>query len=241
MKKQILAVGALLATTCLINAAVLVGWDFDPLAGGGNDFGPSPYSPTTVASNVITGGLVRGSGVGTAGQGAGNAWGGNAFISGTFEDAVTGNKFATFTVQASPGYTLSFTSIDAYNVRRSNTGPTTGQWQYSLDGINFVNIGSEITWGATTTSAGNTQSAIDLSSITALQNLSDSTVVTFRVVTWGGSGATGTWYLNDPNGSPGIDFSVSGTISPVPEPASAVMLAGGVGMILLNFRRKRIS
>jgi PEP-CTERM putative exosortase interaction domain len=30
-------------------------------------------------------------------------------------------------------------------------------------------------------------------------------------------------------------------LTAVPEPASAVMLAGGVGMILLNFRRKRIS
>jgi hypothetical protein len=135
--------------------------------------------------------------LGTGGTAASNAWGG------------TGNGSASFTVKANAGYTLNLTQISAYNVRRSSAGATTGQWAYSLDGTTFVNIGSAITWGSTTTSSGNAQPAITLSSISALQNLPATTTVTFRVTLTGAT--TGTWYLNQFQA--GDDFVVTGTVN----------------------------
>lgn len=191
---------------------VIAGWDFDPLTGGTDNFGPSPFTPTSSNSNAIIGGLTRGSGVAVTGAAAGNAWGGAAWeTSASSATAITNNEFVTFTVTANANYLVSLSSISAYNIRRSSTGPATGLWQYQINGGSFVGIGSEITWGVNTTSAGNAQSAIDLSGISALQNIPNGTVVTFRIVNYNSSG-TGTWYLNDPAGTPGDDFIVNGYV-----------------------------
>jgi hypothetical protein len=175
----------------------IAGWDFNSLSG----YGSSPQAATNSDANITVGGLTRASGFETGGTAASNAWGG------------TGNGTATFTVKANSGYTLSLSEISAYNIRRSGTGSTTGQWAYSLDGTNFTNIGSAITWGNTTTSSGNSQSAISLIGISALQNLSDATTVTFRIVNTGGT--TGTWYLN--NFQTGDDFIIQGYVKSVPQ------------------------
>lgn len=191
--------------------AVVVGWDFSTLLGGTNNFGPSPYAPTTTATGVTITGLTRGTGVGTTGTGAANAWGGNDFASTTQVDAITNNDFVTFQITVNSGFTLSLTSVEPYNIRRSNTGPTTGIWQYRINTGSFVDIGTAITWGTVTTAVGNPQSSIDLSSITALQNLTAGTVVTFRVVNWSGA-AAGTWYFNDPSDTTPDDLVIKGTL-----------------------------
>ncbi|MEI8374978.1 MAG: autotransporter-associated beta strand repeat-containing protein [Planctomycetota bacterium] len=81
----------------------------------------------------------------------------------------------------------------------------------------FTDIGSAITWGSDTSSTGNLKAAIDLSGFTALQNIAAGTPVTFRVVTWGGSGAGGTWYINNITGNDlQIDGALSAAYTPVP-------------------------
>jgi hypothetical protein len=194
---------------------VLAGWDFSTLT----NYGASPQAASTTGSNVTIGGLTRGSGIASLSGAAAAAWGGNDFriAASTFTTAVTDSEFATFTVKANTGATLSLSSISAYNIRRSGTGPATGRWQYSVNGTTFTDIGTDITWGGTTSAAGNTQAAITLSGISALQNLTSSTTVTFRVVLWGASGAAGTWYLNN-FGTPTTnnDFIVNGTVKTTP-------------------------
>ena len=176
--------------------STIVGWDFNGLS----NYGSSPQAPGTTAANVTATGLAR-SGLGTGGTAASNAWGG------------TGNGSASFTVKANTGYTLSLTQISAYNVRRSSSGATTGQWAYSLDGSAFVNIGSAIAWGNVTSgTGGNPQTDISLSGISALQNLSSTTTVTFRVTLTGASSGSGTWYLNNLS-TAGDDFVVTGTVT----------------------------
>jgi hypothetical protein len=171
----------------------IAGWDFNGLT----SYGSSPQSPTNSAANVTVVGLTRASGFGTGGTAASNAWGG------------TGNGTATFTIKANSGYSLSLSEISAYNVRRSSSGATTGQWAYSLDGSTFTNIGSAITWAdGASASSGHSQNYISLIGISALQNLSSATTVTFRIVNSGGS--TGTWYLN--NYQTGDDFIVYGKV-----------------------------
>src|SRR5690554_3325205 len=102
-------------------------------------FGQSPFTASTTADNLVVGGLTRGSGIGTTGTPAANAWGGTGFSATSAVEAVDENEFVTFTITADAGYTFSIESIEPYNIRRSNAGPNTGQWQYQLDGGTFVN------------------------------------------------------------------------------------------------------
>jgi len=182
----------------------IVGWDFanGSYPGGNGNFGASPAAANTVAANVTSTGLTR-SGLGTAGTAGASSWGGSATAAG-----ISGS--ASFTVKANDRFVLSLTQISAYNVRRSSSGPTTGQWAYSLNGVDFVNIGSAIAWGSGTAAAGNAQTAITLSGILALQNIPATTTVTFKLTVTGSSG-TGTWYLN--NFQTGDDFVVTGTVA----------------------------
>jgi hypothetical protein len=137
-------------------------------------------------------------------------------------------------ITANTVFTVSFSDIASYKIRRSATGPSTGQWQYQLGVGAFENIGSAITWGSTTSATGNTQAAIDLSAIPSLQNVAAGTPVTFRVVTWGATNTGGTWYLNDPLDTTPNDFIINGTV--IPEPSSALL--GGLGLLALLRRRR---
>ncbi|MCZ2389459.1 MAG: carboxypeptidase regulatory-like domain-containing protein [Acidobacteria bacterium] len=201
---------------------MLGGWDIS----GSTNFGPDGFYPTSPDPDtedrcaLVTGlqrhwNLVNGSG-------AGKAWGGNGFSTTAtgLSDAISAGNFVSFSVKAVPGLSLSLTEIGPYNVRRSATGPTSGQWQYSKDGLTFTNIGPVLTWGSVTSSAGNSQSPVDLTAIADLQGISGSTVVVFRLALWGATGSGGTWYLNN-WGTPdsNLDFTINGTTAFAPTAA----------------------
>ena len=202
------------------SAAVIMGWDFSTLAGGSNSFGPSPYAPGTTVANITAGGLTRGSGIGTTGSGAADAWGGNNLTATSEAAAITAGDYATFSVTANTGYSLSLSDIGAYNIRRSTTGPTTGIWQYSTNGTAFTDIGSAITWGSTTSSSGNAETSINLSGIGTLQSVAAGTTVTFRVVSWAQTASGGTWYFNDPTKTTANDLILDGTVAAGSTPAA---------------------
>jgi hypothetical protein len=210
-------------------SGVLAGWDFNGLTAAG----VSPQAPTTTNTNVTVGGLTRGSAFGTTGSPAGNAWGTSVSVTSptSATSAVTANSFITFTVKANTGYTLSLSNIPAYNVRRSGTGPTSGQWQYSTNGTTFTDIGSSITWGSVTSgSSGNPQIAISLSGISALQSLPATTTVTFRCAVWGATGTSGSWYLNQ--FQTGDDFVVAGTVASTNStPSPSISTSGSLSAV----------
>ncbi len=221
------------------NAAVIAGFDFSTLAGGTNNFGTSPLVSTTTAANTTNTGIVRGSGVGTTGTGAARGFGGNDFTGTSAATAVGLNEFFTVGVTAATGYSVSFSDLGAYNIRRSGTGPTTALWQYQIGAGTFTDIGTAFTIGANTAAAGNVQASVSLSGITALQTVAAGTTVTFRLVEWGASGTGGTFYLNDPvAGNTASDFTVNGSIlTAVPEPQAASLL-GALGVLGLIRRRR---
>jgi uncharacterized repeat protein (TIGR01451 family) len=62
----------------------------------------------------------------------------------------------------------------------------------------------------------NTASSLDTINLTGfpdLQNVGAPTNVTFRIVNWGGTGGTGTWYIFDTTNSTALDFVVQGIVS----------------------------
>jgi endonuclease G len=200
------------ASVTISNPVTLVGWDMHGLSGGNNIWGPSPYAASATNANLtVTTGLTRGSGVGTTGNGANRAWGGNNWVSASESAAITDNRFATFAVAAQAGYRVSFASISPFSYRRSTTGPTTGELQYMIgsSGV-FSNIASF------SYSSINTASSLDTINLTGfpdLQNVGAPTNVTFRIVNWGGTGGTGTWYIFDTTNSTALDFVVQGIVS----------------------------
>ena len=178
---------------------VLAGWDVSGLS----EYGTSPLTASSTNPNITIGGLTRGSGVGTGGTAAWDAWGGTTWNSANLLNAINANQFVTFTLSPKVGYTLFLASISAYKIRKSDTGPITGQWQYQIGSGSFTDIGSAITWGTN-------NAAIDLTEISALQSLPQGTTVTFRIVNYNASSSSGTWYINDLTIDAGNDFAING-------------------------------
>src|SRR5262249_38963767 len=120
--------------------------------------------------------------------------------------------FVTFTVTAAPGFRVSFSSIARFDYRRSMTGPPSGRLQYQVGAGSFVD-GPLLNYSSMS-SSGASLGAMDLSSFADLQNVAGGTVVTFRIVNWGG-GSGGTWYVFDTANTTALDLDVQGTVSPV--------------------------
>jgi DNA/RNA endonuclease G (NUC1) len=188
------------------NTITLIGWDVNGVSG----YGTSPFSPTTNAPNLAIVGLTRGSGVGTGGTGAARAWGGNAFTATSSAAAITANQFVTFSLAATSGYLLSCTTVSTFDYRRSSTGPASGLLQYQIGSGAFNNIAT-LSYSSSS-SSGAALNAIDLSGIAALQNVSNGSNITFRIVNWGG-GSGGTWYIFDVADSSALDFAVQGAVT----------------------------
>lgn len=198
---------------------VLAGWDVS----GQTSYGVSPLAATSNAPNVTVGGLTRGAGVGTSGTAAsGGAWGGNSFNAATAAAAVTSNNFVTCSLVANAGYKVSFTSVSRFDYRRSNTGPTNGVVQYQLNGSGFVDLSTNTyAPGA----SGFALSPVDLTVVSALQNVGPGTNVVFRIVNYNTSSDTGTWYIYDVVDGTALDFAISGTVATLAgPPASAPTL-----------------
>jgi len=190
------------------HAQTQAGWDVNGLSG----YGTSPLTASTTGANMTIGGLTRGSGVSTSGTAAANAWGGSDWTSASQAAAITANKFATFTVKANTGYKA---SVDSFKLsyRRSSTGATNGELQYSLDGTTFTDL-QAFSYSSTSTS-GATLPTVDLHSVTALHNVNSCTTITFRIVNWGGTGSGGTWYVFDKvSGNDLIVYGTNAAVAP---------------------------
>jgi fibronectin-binding autotransporter adhesin len=190
-----------------INAQVtLAGWDIT----GQNSSASNPLSANNTASNITVVGLTLGGGL-TASS-TGSTFGGTTWtLNGTAADAATNNDFIFLTLTANAGYTISLNGISAYNIRRSSTGPNSFLWQYQVGAGSWTDIGSSFAGGATTTSAGNSQAAITLSGIPALQGVSSSSTIGLRILGWGATNTGGTGFLNQ--FQTGDDFIITGSVA----------------------------
>jgi 2',3'-cyclic-nucleotide 2'-phosphodiesterase (5'-nucleotidase family) len=192
-------------------AATLAGWDVHGLTGGASNFGASPLAATASDANLTVGGLTRGSGVGTTGTAAARGWGGVDWQNTSAANAVAGNDFATVTVSANSGYQVSYSALSKLDYRRSATGAGSGVLQYQIGSGAFTDIAT-LSYTATA-STGASLAAVDLSGISALQNVPAGTAVTFRVANYGGTSAGGTWYIFDVANTTANDFEIQGTVS----------------------------
>ena len=105
--------------------------------------------------------------------------------------AIEDNQYFQFTVQSKPGYSVSLSTIDA-KLSRNTEGPTSYRWQYSLDGVNFVEISSgDVFDFYDNDGEGEIQTTVRLDRYSDLQNLPASNQVTFRIYFWRATSNTG--------------------------------------------------
>jgi hypothetical protein len=244
------AVVSLLLMTA-VGQAQLVRYD---LTGLSSSTPPSSAAATTVTTGLTASTLTRGPGIVVAGLGNGfsaNNWNNTnstvSPLSATLANAMQTGDFFQFAVSIDFGYTASFSTLDVSLRRSAIAAPMNYQWQYSFDGFSTPGVGfadfnyfgrSSGTAPATVTpyswmtadvpgqDAGNPISTLDLSGISAFQNLAGGSTLTFRLFGWG----------NDP--TPGADSNtvalgrfngpaIGGIVTPVPEPSALSLLAFG--------------
>ncbi len=156
----------------------------------------------------------------TRGSGAAASAGANSFRTVGFQNdgiSVANTDYFQFTLSASPGYTLSLSTIDAKFAGTASfyaTSGVTSQFAYSLDGTNFTLINPPVISTASTLTAH-----VDLTGISALQSVSDLTTVTIRYYA-SGQTTTGGWGFNSPSAGQ-YGLAIGGTLTAsVPVPAT---------------------
>jgi hypothetical protein len=209
-----LAVSSLAASA---SAEILVGWETTGQTAWGIQALPAT-SPSFRDPDLAVGGLTRGAGLATTNSAVANAWGGHGMEGPlTAADAILAENFITFSVTPSATFELSAASLDL-SYRRSSSGPTDIAIQYQIGGGAFTDVGTFSL--SSTSSGGATITGIDLSTIPALQDLAAATV-TFRLVPFGATDASGVFYIYGP--IPGFDLKLNGTVQTIgstgdPEP-----------------------
>lgn len=219
---------------------------------------------TTQAPGITATDITRGPGLtpislnrGFSSQG----WNNSGTTSTTRANAIAGNKYYTFALTIAPGSTASFSDISVGLYKSAITSPASMEWQYSFD--NFVTTGSTLTtfnhygrnsgtppgsltpfqWMTVDTpgqSNGNPTPALDISTVSALQNVAGPATVSFRLYGWGSINGnattpTNTLAIGRDNGP-----LINGTIMTVPEPASLCLVATAAGIGgLIRARRRR--
>lgn len=180
----------------------IAAWQLNSAAGN-----ETTINATTLDANLNNSSLTRGSGINaTALVQTYNS--SNYTVSGTKANAISANKFVYFIINAKAGYQVSLSTLDA-RFRRSSAGPNAFRWQYSIDGTNFTDIGSaDISFSSTNTD-GVAQTQIDLSVISALQNVTNSVTITIRLLGWGATNTGGTFAIGRSLTSAPTDYSLA--------------------------------
>lgn len=172
-------------------------------------YGPSPWAPTTSNSNLTIGGLTRGSGFGTSGTAVGSAWGGSMSVASVASaaSALTNNTFVTFSIKPNTNFSASLSTFDLF-YRRSAGGPANGLLQYAVGAGSYNDIAT-LSF-SNSNSSGASIAQVSLSSISALQNISSSNTINFRILLYGnGSSTGGTFYVYS------TGMSIGGTVGSV--------------------------
>jgi Secretion system C-terminal sorting domain len=182
----------------------IAAWDFTALTSS-----PVTFAATTFDANlVVTKDITRG-----AGAVASSA--SNSFRTTGFQNngiATTNTDYFQITLSAKTNFKLSLSTITATMAGTATFAATPGvtsQFAYSLNGTTFTLIGTPQVIVGTPQSL----TAIDLTGVTALQNVPTGTTVTIRFYA-SGQTTTGGWGFNSPSaGTNGL--AISGVLNTV--------------------------
>lgn len=174
-------VSVVLAALSIANIATgqILAWQFN-----GSDGKATTYTSTTTDLNLEASIITRGAGAPASG-GSTNSMVGALTISANKSEAIANNAYYEFLVKPKAGYYVSLTDIDC-SIRIQTYSAKTYQYRYSLDGVNFTDIGNPLTL-TDENNNGTFQPTIDLASYPELKNVSSTQTITIRLYAWGGS------------------------------------------------------
>ncbi len=198
---------AVLMIGCINTTAQIAAWNFT---------GIGTTTIATTPATTFNANLVSTAGANNITRGAGASWstGGNSWRTVGFQNngiATTNTDYFQITLTATTGNTLSLSTIDARFAGTATFAASPGvssQFAYSLDGTTFTLIGSP----SVTVGTPATLTSIDLTVISALQNVAAGTTVTIRYYATGQTG-TGGWGFNSPNASTN-GLAIGGSVNP---------------------------
>jgi hypothetical protein len=191
--------------TVTLAPVTIAAWDF---------FGQS--SPATFAATTFVTDLVSASNASniTRGAGAASSSGSNSFRTVGFQNngiSTENTDFFQITIQATAGKAVSLSTIDGNVIGTSTFTASPGvssQFAYSLDGTTFTLIGSPVT------TVGNTAlPQINLSAVTALQNVPSGTTIILRYYASGQTNTGGFGFSSPTSGTNGL--AIGGTIATI--------------------------
>lgn len=214
--KRIKLIGAAAALILLPGFAqaqsTILSWNL--LAATGNE---TTYNSTTTDPHLATSVMGRS---GTVAAATGQA---SCFMNNTYTQTTKGDQGITFQITPASGYQVSLSAIN-YKVRNQGSTGASGpqgsfRWQYSLDGVNFTDLGPADLPLPASSVRGVIQTPIDLTGASDLQNTTGT--ITMRLVAWnllsttamfgiGRSVSTGT--LTGPTDS--VVLALVGTVTP---------------------------
>jgi hypothetical protein len=186
---------------------LLISWSANSLSGE-----TASFTATTRSSGIGSSTMTRGSGLEASSLSRG-------FSSRTKTNldfnlvtdktrAVDNNSYVEFDVNVLANYKVSFKTIYA-KLRRSSAGARNYIIQYSINGGTFIDASPSISF-LSTFSGGLQQDPIDLSNVTALQNIEGTRNIRFRIYSWGYT-STGGSFAFGLSETPSDDvFSIAG-------------------------------
>ncbi len=248
--------GCLAAAVTSVHAAVVLDYDLTAVP----NTAVTTVAPTTVAGGLTASDLTRGAGITATNLTSGfssNNW---AATTASRQNAIDTNQYYQFGFTVVPGGSVSLEQLEVGLRRSAIAAPMNYEWQYSLDGFatagNTISVSGSpyystgaftyfgrssgtggiadnfnyMTTDVSGQNAGNPMAPLDLTGITALQNITAGSTVDFRLYAWGdGTGATSNTVALGRNLGPRL----SGVA--VPEPTSLILvgaaLAAGVGFV----------
>ncbi|MFZ4402055.1 MAG: YDG domain-containing protein, partial [Bacteroidales bacterium] len=200
-------------------------------------FGVGSSSLPTFAATTINTNLVSTSGANNITRGTTAAWSsaGNSFRTQGFKNdsvSTSNTDYFQITLQALSGKKISLSSIDAsFNGTQTfmGSGGVSSQFAYSLDGTNFTLIGSpQILTGNLPFS----MPQINVSGISALQNVNAATTITLRYYA-SGQTTTGGWGFYSVNASTN-GLAIKGNVTSAPPPTLSVSPLDNFGSLCIN-------
>ena len=200
----------LLSASCLMfvlshaQNTLQLGWDFN--ANIGNEIS---VVTTFNNSDLEISSIIRGTGL-TAASLANSFSASGWTTTNSLADAIVNNDYLEFTIKPKTSFITSLSALQA-TFRRSGTGPDRFQWQFSIDGTNFINISNEISYTSTATN-GVAQSSIDLTTTTDLQNISSATLISIRLYGYNASASGGSFSIGRLAGN---DLSLIGSTNSI--------------------------
>ena len=171
----------LFLTTGILHSQIIA-WHFDQAKGN------EPSSDATIRAGGLTNStLIRSQSLQYSSFG--RAFSSSGFtVNGTKAQALANDDYISFTVQTVPNFAVSLFVLDA-KLRRSADGPSHYCWYYSLNGINFLPVGNDISLAFS--SDGLVQPRVVLYNTPDLQKIASYFFVVFRLYAWGATSSTG--------------------------------------------------